>query len=223
MRDYRMSSKLTEELNDISTHAQAVVPAGILEAFTANQARNVASAEPSKFATVGSTVIDFKLPEAVGGEVALDELVADGPAVVVFYRGAWCPYCSLTLRTYQQELLPEVTRLGGRLVAISPQVPDGSLSTKESNELEFTVLSDVGNTVARSLGITHDQSEGYQEALKSFGKDLGVVNGTGEWELPYPTVLVIDQNKIIRFIDVHPDYTTRTDPSDIVAALASPH
>lgn len=218
-----MSSKLAEGLNGISAHAQDAVPRGILEVFTANQVRNIASAQPARFAIVGSTVTNFKLPEAAGGEVALDDLVADGPVVVVFYRGAWCPYCSLALRTYQQELLPEVTRLGARLVAISPQVPDGSLSTKESNELQFTVLSDVGNTVARSLGITHDQSEAYREALKSFGKDLGMINGTGEWELPYPTVLVIDQNKTIRFIDVHPDYTTRTDPSDIVAALAFSH
>jgi peroxiredoxin len=89
--------------------------------------------------------------------VTLDQLVESGPAVIVFYRGGWCPYCNLALRTYQRELLPELAAFGARLVAISPQSPDQSLSTAEKAELEFTVLSDPGNRVARGVGIVFQQ------------------------------------------------------------------
>jgi peroxiredoxin len=139
--------------------------------------------------------------------------------VLVFYRGAWCPYCNTTLHTYQQDLVPELEKLGVRLVAISPQLPDGSLSMTETNALEFSVLSDVGNEVARPLGITYRQTQEVVDAAAAFGTDLKVVNGAEEAELPHPTVLIVNQDKTIRFIDVHPDYTTRTEPEEIVAAL----
>jgi peroxiredoxin len=208
---------LSEALDGVKAHVKSVAPAEVLEAFAAGQTHQVATA--SGFAEIGSTVADFKLADATGGQVALDELVAAGPAVIVFYRGAWCPYCNVALRTYQQELLPELRKLGVPLVAVSPQLPDGSLSIKEANELEFAVLSDVGNEFARSLGITFGVAPQVQAAGKSVGNDLNVVNGEGGAELPHPTVLVVNQDKTIRFIDVHPDYTTRTDPADVLSAL----
>jgi peroxiredoxin len=67
--------------------------------------------------------------------------------VLVFYRGAWCPYCNITLATYQQHLLPRRTGRGIGLVAISPQAPDGSLSMQEKHDLSFTVVSDPGNAM----------------------------------------------------------------------------
>ncbi len=160
----------------------------------------------------GTAMPDFTLPDASGARVR----VADGPAVVVFYRGAWCPYCNLALRAYQQELLPELENLGTKLVAVSPQLPDDSLSTKD---LEFTVLSDVDNRLGRALGITFRLAPETKPAFDTLIGDVEKINGAAEWELPYPTVLVVDREGIIRFIDVHPDYTTRTDPADILAAV----
>jgi peroxiredoxin len=206
---------LSKALDGVKAKAKQAIPAEIFDAFAAEQARNAVSG----VVTAGSTVADFKLPDAAGEQVSLDELVSGGPAVLVFYRGGWCPYCSLTLRTYQQELLPQLEKLGVRLVGISPQLPDGSLSTREKNELEFTVLSDVGNDVARSLGITYRQEQDVRNGAKALGVDVAEVNGASDVELPHPAVLIVDRDKTIRFIDVHPDYTTRTDPSDIVSAL----
>jgi peroxiredoxin len=206
---------LSDALDSIKARFKENAPAEISGAFAAEQARNTAS----DVAAVGTAVADFKLQDATGGQVSLDEIIANGPAVLVFYRGAWCPYCNTTLHTYQQELLPQLETLGVRLVAISPQLPDGSLTMKESNELEFSVLSDVGNEVARSLNITYRQEQEVRDAAGQLGLDLTVVNGTEVAELPHPTVLIVNQDKTIRFIDVHPDYTTRTDPEEIVAAL----
>ncbi len=89
-----------------------------------------------------------------------------------FYRGGWCPYCNLALRTYQHELLPELAAFRARLVAISPQSPDQSLSTSEKAELDFTVLSDPGNRVASSVGIVFQQAEEVLEAQRKLGLDL---------------------------------------------------
>jgi peroxiredoxin len=208
---------LSEALDGVKAHVKQVAPAEIFEVFEGAVANQVV--KTAEFATVGATVADFKLADATGGQVSLDELVADGPAVLMFYRGGWCPYCNVALRTYQQELLPELKKLDVRLAAISPQLPDGSLSTKEANELDFAVLSDVGNEVGRSLGITFKVSPEVLAAGEKLGSNLNAVNGSTEVELPHPTVLVVNRDKTIRFIDVHPDYTTRTDPAAVLAAL----
>lgn len=213
-----MGNDLNSGLAGVKEHGKAALPPEIFAVFEADVNR---AGDETKFARPGSEVADFTLPGADGEGVSLGSLVADGPAVLVFYRGEWCPYCNLTLRTYQQEVLPELAKHGATLAAISPQTADGSLSAKEKNELEFAVLSDVGNVVSRQLGLTFRVSDPVREAMSSLGADLGQVNGTGEWELAYPAVVVVGRDRVIRYADVHPDYTTRTEPSQILDALKS--
>ncbi len=205
--------QLNQGLADIRTEGAKVWPAELVDILGAHQRELVDSADPAKFTQVGATVESFTLPDADGTDVSLAALTEDGPAVLVFYRGQWCPYCNLTLRTYQRELVPA----GVRMAAISPQLPDGSLAVKESNELGFPVLSDVGNVVARSLGLTFMVSEDIRPTLSGIGADLEKHNGG--WELAHPAVVVVDRDHVVRFIDVHPDYTTRTEPARILEAL----
>ena len=140
----------------------------------------------------------------------------------MFYRGGWCPYCNLALRTYQQELLPELGAFDARLVAISPQSPDESLSTVEKAALEFTVLSDPGARLADRIGIAFEQADDVLAAQRELGLDLTKVNAGGAVRLPRPTVLVVDQDRTVRFVDIQPDYTARTEVADIIAALTDP-
>ena len=172
---------------------------------------------PEGIVATGDTIEDFTLPDATGAQLTLSELVADGPAVIVFYRGGWCPYCNIALRTYQTELVPQLERYGARLVAISPQQPDQSLSTKEKAELTFSVLSDPGSRVASKLGIVFTPEEEVLSAQRTLGLDLAQVNETVE--LPMPTVLIVSADRVVRFADTHADYTSRTEVSEIVAAL----
>ena len=149
----------------------------------------------------------------------LYEALGDQVVVLVFYRGGWCPYCNITLNTYQAELVPELGRRGVALVAISPQAPDGTLSTQEKNDLTFTVLSDPGNQVANAVGIVTAPSDEVRVAQLELGLDLAVVNADGTTGLPMPTTIILDADHVVRWRDVHPDYTTRSELAQILAAL----
>ncbi|WIY04917.1 peroxiredoxin-like family protein [Amycolatopsis mongoliensis] len=199
---------LNSALNGVNDQLRGALPPEIFEILEADRRR----AAGTKFAEAGAKIEDFTLPGADGTPVSLGDLVADGPAVLVFYRGQWCPYCNLTLRTYQQELLPELTARNATLTAISPQKPDGPLP-----DLEFPVLSDTGSTVARGLGLSYPVSAPVREAMERLGTDLERVNGT--WELVHPAVVVVDRDRVLRFVDVHPDFTTRTEPAEILKSL----
>ena len=137
---------------------------------------------------------------------------------MTFYRGGWCPYCNLQLRAYQQ-VLGEITALGAKLVAISPQLPDGSLSMAEVNQLSFDVLSDVGNHVARSFGLVYSLPDELRAALTSNNKALPGINGDDSWELTLPATYVVAPDHKIALAEIELDYRERLEPDAIVAAL----
>jgi peroxiredoxin len=168
---------------------------------------------------VGARLPDAELLDRHGATTGLYATLGGRMSVLVFYRGAWCPYCNIALNTYQRELVPELTRRDVGLVAISPQTPDRSLSAQEKNELTFTVLSDPANRVAKVTGILTPPSDEARAAQLQLGLDLTAVNADGTTGLPMPTTIIVDADCVIRWADVHPDYTTRSEPGEILAAL----
>ena len=168
--------------------------------------------------SVGAQAPDFALPTAHGGTVRLGEALAEGPVVLVFYRGSWCPYCNQSLRQFQ-EALPDIEGTGARLVAISPNTPAGGFEMEENQSLTFPVLSDVGNRVSREYGLVFEVDEDVRDRYRASGIDLTEANGVDTWELPVPATYVIDQDGTIRYAFVEADYTQRASPRDVVAAL----
>ena len=215
-----MTLTIKEQADQAKASAAEHLPTEVLAVFDNSIEDLLALGIPKNVVAVGDRLEAFSLQDATGTDVSLAELVSDGPAVIVFYRGGWCPYCNIALRTYQRDLLPELTKQSVRLVAISPQSPDGSLSTAEKAELEFTVLSDPGSRVAQSIGITFQQAEDVLEAQRALGLDLTQVNAEGDTRLPRPTVLIVDSDQVVRFIDVQADYTARTEVAEILKALS---
>jgi peroxiredoxin len=130
-----------------------------------------ASGLADRASNVGNVAPHFALPNAAGKIVDSAELLVQGPLVVSFYRGGWCPYCSIELRMLQTRL-GELNALGATLIVISPQTPDNSLTTEEKLELSFPVLSDVGNVVAREFGLVFQLPEALREVYKGIGIDL---------------------------------------------------
>ena len=215
-----MPLTIHEQSEQLKAAAAEHLPAEVLAVFDRSIADFLEQGIPADSIKVGDVLEPFTLDDATGRPVSLDEITEQGPAVIVFYRGGWCPYCNLALRTYQEELLPQLGAFGARLVAISPQSPDESLSTVEKAALEFTVLSDPGSRLADRIGIAFEQADDVLAAQRKLGLDLSKVNAEGAVRLPRPTVLVVDQEHTVRFVDVQPDYTARTEVADIIAALS---
>jgi|tagenome__1003787_1003787.scaffolds.fasta_scaffold20436415_2 peroxiredoxin len=188
----------------------------LLDRFDAGATELGARVWPAK--AVGEAAPDFGLPDARGVTVTLADLRDDGPVVLVFYRGAWCPYCNLQLRAFQAALA-DIHAAGAALVAISPQTPDNSLTLAEQAELKFPVLSDVGNAVARSYGLVFALGAADRELHGGVGIDLAASNGDDSWELPAPAVFVVDRAGTIRYASVAGDYRWRVGPDEVLAAL----
>jgi len=167
---------------------------------------------------VGATAPLFVLPDARGGEVALDAVLARGPVVLVFYRGGWCPYCNLQLAAFQGALA-EIRAAGAELVAVSPQTPDQSLSLAEQHDLAFPVLSDAGNRVAREYGLVFTSGAAATETMNELGVELSSFNGDETNTLPAASTFVIGQDGRIRFASVTGDYRWRVGPDEVLAAL----
>ncbi|MCW5731927.1 MAG: AhpC/TSA family protein [Alphaproteobacteria bacterium] len=167
---------------------------------------------------VGAQAPDFALPNHRGEVVELRRLLARGPVVLSFYRGAWCPYCNLELRALQG-VLGDIRGAGAELVAVSPQKPDGSLSAHEKNGLSFDVLSDHDNQLARQFRIVFRLPDELAKIYLANGLDLGERNGTGKFELPIPATYVIDRSGTIRHAHLDIDYTKRLEPSEILGIL----
>jgi peroxiredoxin len=213
------TSTIAEQVADYHRASAGQLPAEVAEAFAAEQHALAVAGEPSGVAQPGTRLPDGELLDAVGQPATLAQTLSGKPAVIVFYRGGWCPYCSIALRTYQAQLVPALAERGISLIAISPQTPDGSLSAKEAQELTFTVLSDPGNQIAGQLGILTAPSDGARAAQLQLGLDLTRVNADRTTGLPMPTVVIADADGVIRWIDVHPDYTTMAEPGQVLQAV----
>jgi peroxiredoxin len=203
----------------VRQHAAEALPADVNAAFDGERARLVGLGIPAGVATPGTPMPDGDLLDVHGRPTTLTEARAQRPAVVVFYRGAWCPYCNVALRAYQETLVGELAARGVALVAISPQRPDDSLSLAQKHDLAYTVLSDPGNQIARRLGIVFSLGQGARDGQAALGVDLASVNADGTYDLPLTTAVVVGADGTIRWIDVRPDYTERSEPAEIIAAV----
>jgi peroxiredoxin len=166
----------------------------------------------------GEIVPDFTLPGATGETVNLHSRLNEGPVVLSFYRGGWCPFCNLELQALQA-LLPEIRSLGATLIGISPETPDNSMTSAEKHQLEFDVLSDLGNKTATDYGLLFTVYEEMRPLYLKWGLDVPAYNGDNSWELPVPATYVIDTNCVARAAHVDKDYTKRMEPEQILTAL----
>ena len=168
----------------------------------------------------GDQAPDFELPNVRGGSTQLSERLKQGPVVLSFYRGGWCPFCNLEFKALS-DILPEIENKGASLVGISPELPDESLSTIEKHNLPFEVLSDVGNKIANKYGLVMTVYEELRPLYKQWGIDVPAANGDDSYQLPVPATYVIKKDGSIQACYVNKDYTMRMEPTDILAALES--
>jgi peroxiredoxin len=166
---------------------------------------------------VGDQAPNFTLNNALGESVELYQYLKKGKVVLTWYRGGWCPYCNLTLHQLQLEL-PEFEANGATLIALTPELPDKSLSTSEKHDLKFEVLSDLGNTIAKEYGIVFKLTDDVADAYsKSFG--ISEYNGDESNELPLAATYIIDEDGKIVYAFLDADYRNRAEPSELTEFL----
>lgn len=201
-RKSNFEKKADDEVKRIYAEGiQAIVDAGVLD-----NALNVGDKAP-----------DFTLKNATGDDISLYDRLDEGPVVLVWYRGGWCPYCNITLQRLQSEL-PNFEKHNASLIALTPEVPDSSLSTTEKNDLQFDVLSDEGQKVSKEYGVVFQLTD---EVAARYEKSFGLTeyNNDDSKKLPLAATYVIDTNGIITYAFLDADYRNRAEPKDIIEAL----
>jgi peroxiredoxin len=169
---------------------------------------------------VGAQMPAFSLSDSKGNLVSSSDLLKAGNLVVVFYRGAWCPYCNTYLRQLQKNL-KEIEENGGKLVAISVENPDNSMAVAAKNEVEFTVLSDPHLDLARKFGIVYQLAPETDMKYKGYGIDLVKLNGTDTPDLPLSATYIVKKNGEIAYAFLEPDYKKRAEPATLIEVLGN--
>jgi peroxiredoxin len=167
---------------------------------------------------VGDRFPDFLLPNAEGDLVALDDLLARGALVVTFFRGAWCPYCQMTLEALAAAM-PKLRAAHATLVAVTPETGGRALAAKRAHGEGLEVLSDVDCGLALRCGVVFRAPEPYRSILLAYGTDLAERHGNAAWFLPLPATFVLDRGAVVRWRFVSVDFTERAEPADIMLAL----
>jgi peroxiredoxin len=213
-----MKKTLRERTDAYRDELKAAAPAEVVQALDDGATGLGRRPFAATTVEVGARAPGFTLPDALGRDVSLGDLVAEGAVVLTFYRGSWCPYCNLQLNAYQQ-ILDELEDAGARLVAVSPMTPDNSLSFAEKAGLRFTVLSDAGAQVAERYGLAFALQGAHRELHRDSGVDLPALNGDQSWRLPAPATYVIDGESVVRFAHVDGDYRWRLEPDALLTAV----
>lgn len=209
---------LKEKLDAIKADFEAKAPLSALAVMREVTNALHESGQAGRALGAGARVPDFALKDSDGNDVKLEEVLSNGPLVLTFYRGIWCPYCNADLRALD-EARPRLEQIGATLVAISPQTGPNSRKTKQDLNLGFPILADVGGKVAAQFGLRWTLPENLKSLYKQFGVDLPGFNGDQSWTLPMPARFVIGVDSIIRYSEVSPDYTHRPEPSVLFPVL----
>lgn len=168
---------------------------------------------------VGDTIPSLQLRDQFGTHLAVSNLLQQGPLVIVFYRGGWCPYCNLELRAYQ-EILPELQARHANLLAISPERMELGVDLTQKHRLTFPLLFDENLTVARQFGLVFSLPENLIELYERMGIDLVKSQGNDHGELPVPATYVVNSNGVIVYAFVQADYTKRLEPQVVLDVLS---
>jgi len=210
------SFSLKEKIQHWNKAFASEFPEEVQQIFAAKTQEIIRSGILSKCLTTGDAAPDFSIANARGEEVSLNKKLKNGPAILSFYRGTWCPYCNLEFR----ELLDQLPKFRSRdavVLALSPQV----LNRNEvPTEQGFEDLSDRGNAVARNYGLVYPLGEEIKRIYESFGIRIDEINADESFELPLPATFIVDRDAQIRYAFTSGDIGERAEPGELVEVLA---
>lgn len=160
----------------------------------------------------------FSATDQNGHVVSLEKLLQQGPVVLVFYRGEWCPYCNRQLAQLQDSV-SFIKEKGATLVAVSPEIQENIQKTVAKSKATYPVLSDKGLAIMNSYQVAFSVDSATIKKYKDYGIDFNVANGSNGEKLPVPAVYVINKNGIISFAHFDPDFRKRASVKEILMHL----
>lgn len=212
------NTPLENELGRLRAMAAERMPAALQQA-TEEAATILERDVVSKALNVGEKAPDFSLRDAADDRfVWLSEELSQGPVVLSFYRGQWCPYCNLELQGMQRHY-QEMRDLGASVYFVGPETRDHAQMLLEKSGTEIPLLYDIDGSVMNDYRIAFSVPESLRPMYSRFGlPDANPITG---WTLPIPATFVIAQDGevIARFVNA--DYSRRMEPAEIIAALKS--
>ena len=209
---------LQAKLDAFKATFKSQAPAQAIDAFERSTQELIDSGQAERALQAGDLAPDFVLTDSDRNPVALKDLLAEGPVVLSFYRGVWCPYCNIELQALE-EAAERIRARGATLVAISMQGAADSRKSQRDNKLSFPILTDKAGELANKFGIRWSLQDYVIPIHDGFGVNLPTIHGDGQWNLPMPARYVIDTNGAVVYSEVNPDYTRRPDPSDLFPVL----
>lgn len=168
----------------------------------------------------GDLMPPFALPDHTGQIVTLHSLLNNGPAIITFQRGHWCPFCRINLAAIQQNM-DTIRRARGQTVAITPDRQEFLVAFKTDSSAQFPILTDLDNGYALSLNLAIWVGRELERMMGERGRSLPDFQGNDAWLLPIPATFVVGQDGIILRRYVDPDFRRRMDIDDLLGALAT--
>lgn len=178
-----------------------------------------ASAEVAKPLPVGAELPDVEVKSADGEVLNLREALGERPAVIVFYRGYWCPACMKQLQGLDK-ILPQLEETGTNLLAIGTDKPEIIAETVKKTNFGFPLYSDSDLTVAKAMGLAYQLDA---KALEIYGQTLLENTGHDSGQLPVPAVFLVDKAGKIQFVHSNPDYKVRLSNEELLEAVKKLH
>ncbi|GJQ27686.1 MAG: hypothetical protein HBSAPP02_27180 [Phycisphaerae bacterium] len=169
---------------------------------------------------VGARAPDVAVTAVDGKTVQLASFYKDGPIVLTFYRGGWCPICNRALSAWAGKL-DALKAADGTFVALTPEKPNLAVRTREMAGGDYAVFSDGTFAAAKAFKVYFVVDEATKAKYEKFGMKVAESNVSGTWELPAPATFVIDKDGVIRYAFADWDYTKRADPDEVIAAVRS--
>jgi peroxiredoxin len=209
---------LAQQIEELNENLAKQLPIETLEIFSKSIQELKTQGIEDNSIGIGERFFDFSLPNTNDETIELKELLKNGKVIIAFFRGSWCPYCNLELQALQKSLKQIVDRKA-ELVAISPQKPYYSKELKNNHQLDFELLTDKDNALAKQLGISFELQNYVIPTYDSLGIKLSNYNETENNELPVPAVFVIDTDYRITYKFVDTNYMNRLNIQELIEQL----
>jgi len=199
---------LARDLCQVRASLEAQLSRGVLAAIEASLRESCEAGGEGRALDIGDRAPDFELLTESDERVRSADLLANGPLLLCFIRGAWCPFSATELQ-YLERFAPQVRETGASILTLSPEPLERCAALRESLQLGFPILQDAGNRIARRFGLEIEFNDPLRAVLRSDADSLG---SGGLRELPVPGLFVIDDRGIVRYAFTTAEYHLRAEP-----------